>query len=324
MSMISSEVLSIITNIFGEAHRHTRTNCQISYHCPVCDDGGNKGNLEINYSKLVMKCWKCSSEDDGLKGSLRKLVQEYGNRRDLKMYDDITEDYRPEYTRKEFDENYKPYIKLPKEYIKLSTAKNTLEYKQAMTYLKGRELTNDIIEKYEIGFCCEGDYSGRIIIPSYDVDGDLNYFVGRSYVGHKQTYKNPDVEKTQVIINNLSINWDSTIYIVEGMFDMIGLGIDNCIPLLGKVLHDKLYLELIRKSKGYIVLLLDPDAKINMYRIYQKLQNTLELHDRIRVIDLPLNMDIADIRTKYKHKGVVRCLKRARKLKLEDFTKNGL
>ncbi len=83
-----------------------------------------------------------------------------------------------------------------------------------------------------------------------------------------------------------------------------------------ELLHDK--------AKGYIVICLDPDAKLYAYRIYQKLQHSMELHDKVRVIDLPLDMDIAKIREVYGEKGVLKCLRKARKLTLEDFIKNGL
>lgn len=325
MSEIHSDVLSIIYNVFGsDSHNHSKSKYQISYNCPVCDDCGNKGNLEINYRKLVMKCWKCCDDEGGLSGSLRKLVKSYGSQRDLKLYDEITEDYTPEYIKTTYIENYKPNIKLPKETIIMSTAKRDHNFMEAYNYLKMRGLNDEIIAKYNLGYCTTGKYRGRIIIPSYDKDGDLNYFVARSYIGHKQTYDNPIVSKMEIIVNQLSINWDSTIYLVEGMFDMMGLGLDNTIPLLGKIMSEKLYYEILKRAKGYVVICLDPDAKLYAYRIYQRLQHSMELHDRVRVIDLPLNMDIAKIREVYGEKGVIKCLRKARKLTLEDFTKNGL
>lgn len=314
---IENEVLNLVYNSMGSDYKkHTRTKYQISYDCPVCND--NKGNLEINYSKLVMKCWKCCNDPDGLKGSLRKLVKEYGSRRDLRLYDEITKDHVYEHKTVITDENYKPNINLPKDFIRMSTAKRNHEFLQAYNYLLMRGLNDDIIAKYDIGYCSTGYYSGRIIIPSYDKDGDLNYFVARSYCGHKNKYDNPEIAKTDIIVNQLNINWDSTIYLVEGLFDMIGLGISNTIPLLGKDLSPKLEYELIRKSKGYIVICLDPDAKSNAYQIYHQLNSSLELYGKIRVIDLPLNKDIAEIREKYGEKGVLKCLKMMRELTLED------
>lgn len=326
---MSNQVLSIVQSVFGDDPRkQSYGRKQISYDCPLCDGGKNSGNLEINYEMLVMKCWKCGEDSDGLKGSLRKLIKLYGNKRELKLYDDATEDYKCEFTKEyTFKTNYKPKIKLPEEYKRLSNINEdnkSGDYYKAFNYLLGRELTEEIIDKYDIGFSEEGRYTGRVIIPSYDKDGDLNYFVARSYINHKITYDNPIIPKKEIIINELQINWDSTIYLVEGIFDLLGLGIDNTIPLLGKVLHDKLYYELINKAKGYVVICLDPDAKISAYKIYKKLVHSLELKGKVRVIDLPLNMDISEIRQKYKEKGVLKCISKMRKLKLNDFIENNL
>lgn len=322
---VANDVLDVVYDVFGgKYHKHQRTKHQISFNCPVCDDNKNKGNLEINYSKLLMKCWSCGENEDGLKGSLRKLIKLYGSKKDLKLYDEVTEGYVPVFDKGKFKENYKPDLKLPKEYIRMATAKRNREFLEAYNYLKGRGINDELIDKYDIGFCHDGKYGGRIIIPSYDKDGDLNYFVARSYTGSLLKYNNPEVAKTDIIVNQLAINWDSTIYIVEGMFDLVGLGIHNCVPLLGKVLPDKLYYELLKKAKGYVVICLDPDATKDAYRIYQRLQHSLELHDKVRVIDLPMNKDIAKIREDYGERGVLKCIKKARKLKLNDFIKYNL
>ena len=39
--------------------------------------------------------------------------------------------------------------------------------------------------------CYDGPYGGRIIIPSFDMSGQPNYFIARTYVGHGMKYKNP-------------------------------------------------------------------------------------------------------------------------------------
>jgi len=334
MSDVSLEVLNIVYNIFGsDCRKHNTNKKQISFDCPVCDEGRHKSNLEINYGKLLMKCWKCGEDPDGLKGSLRKIVKTYGMKRDLQLYDSITEDFRPDFTKKGYTENYKPNIKLPKEYIHLATAKTTYQSEKALNYLLKRGLTKEDIKRWDIGYCEAGEYSGRVIIPSYDKDGDLNFFVARSYVGHKMAYKNPEIEKTEVIINHLSINWDSTIFIVEGMFDMMGLGLDNTIPLLGKVLHPKLLDALVKHAKGNIVICLDPDATRNAYKIYRQLQHIPRLYGKIRVIDIPdhvivndkpVNLDIAKVRELYGQRGVIKILRRARTLELQDYIEYGL
>lgn len=314
----TDEVLNVVYSVMGSnSRKHYRDKCQIAYDCPVCDNGKGSGNLEINYNNLVMRCWKCGESPEGLKGSLYSLIKEYGTHRELRAFREATRDFVFE-GKKRYEGEYVPDIKLPWGYKLIDPKSYNLSEKEAYNYIKNRGISDEQIKKYEIGFCDKGDYSGRIVIPSFDVKGNLNFFVSRSYVGHKQKYMNPEVMKNEIIVNEQNINWDSTIYLVEGMFDMIGLGFDNTIPLLGKSLSDKLYETIMDKAKGYVVICLDPDAKTDAYRLYNKLDTCFSLNDKIRVMDLPLNLDIAKIKEIYGDKGVLKCVRQMRKLTLED------
>ncbi len=71
-------------------------------------------------------------------------------------------------------------IQLPKDYKPLWLPKTTPDYRNAIHYLKNRGVTIFDIIKYRIGYCETGEYSGKIIIPSYDAQGQLNYFVSRA------------------------------------------------------------------------------------------------------------------------------------------------
>ncbi len=201
-------ILSVVINVFGQPKKHNRSRCQIAYNCPICDD--NKGNLEINYKKLVMKCWKCCDEDDGLKGSLRSLIKKYGTSLDIKTFDTLSDGL---FINKSGNTINAIQVRLPKEYVSFSKSNpNSNEYKEAFNYMEKRGFDLKRLNKFNIGFCKGGEFGGRIIIPSYDKDGSLNYFVARSYVGHKVKYKNPEIPKEDIIVNEMNINWDSTIY----------------------------------------------------------------------------------------------------------------
>ena len=85
-------------------------------------------------------------------------------------------------------------------------------------FLHNRGLTYKDILKYGIGYCSEGLYGNRVIVPAYDSDGQLNYFVGRDFYNSKMKYKNPPIPK-DVIGFDLYINWDEPIVLCEGVFD---------------------------------------------------------------------------------------------------------
>jgi DNA primase len=149
---------------------------------------------------------------------------------------------------------------------------------------------------YNIGFCYRGIYENRIIIPSYDCERRINYFIARSYLNRtKMKYKNPEAQKELIIFNEYLVNWDETIYIVEGAFDSIF--IPNAIPLLGKFMSDHLFNTLYERAKGKIVIVLDPDAWNDAERLYHKL-NCGKLMGRVFAIKLEGDKDIADLQGK--------------------------
>jgi DNA primase len=116
------------------------------------------------------------------------------------------------------------------------------------------------IVKYGIGYCKEGLYSRRVIIPSYNCDGSLNYFVSRSYyVDEKMKYKNPPISKN-VICFDSQINWNEPIILCEGVFDAITIR-RNAIPLLGKFPSKTLVEKIFMNGVSDIVISLDNDAK---------------------------------------------------------------
>lgn len=290
-------IIDILKDILGDDKNHNETKGQISFDCPVCsydiknlDKSDGKGNLEINYNLGVFKCWSCS-ETHETHGSIYKLVKIFGNSKHLKKYQLLKPD--------EFVLNNIQYkkIHLPKEFIPFnnipSAYKHTHHYKQAWAYIKKRNITEEQIKKFNIGFCYSGDYANRIIIPSYDEYDDMNYFIARSYsTNTKFKYKNPEAKKENIIFNEKHINWDEKIYIVEGVFDSIFLY--NSIPLLGKFVSTNLFNKLYEKAKD-IIIILDGDAWDDAVQLYHKI-NCGKLMNKVSIIKLPKDVDIADIK----------------------------
>lgn len=289
-------IIEILDDILGEHRLHNEYKGQITYCCPTCsydikglDEPDGKFNLEINYKLGIYHCWVCG-ETHNTHGNIHKLVKKFGSKNQYKQF----KMFYPEN-----DEFYvKPYVqvKLPKEFISFETATNGLKmthfYKQAYNYLKSRNITDDIIKKFNIGFCYDGEYKNRIIIPSYDINGEVNYFVARSYESKPyMKYKNPEAQKEIIIFNELYVDWNKPIYLVEGVFDSIFL--DNAIPMLGKSLSSYLF-EVLYKNAKKIIIVLDPDAYDNEVKIYNTL-NGGRLMDNIYMTHLTGDKDIADL-----------------------------
>jgi DNA primase len=288
-------VKDIVDRVLGEPDKSNDMRGQYGYSCPVCSydikgletlDG--KGNLEVNYPLQVFKCWVCA-ETHGTYGHVGKLIDKFGNKRDKKDYNLIRPD---EYVK---DERKYQKLVLPKEYQKFSDVNPKYPPRaQAYNYLKSRGITDEIIEKYDIGFCVDGPYIGRIIVPSFDKQGELNYFIGRSWnPKSKFKYKNPEAPKELLIFNESRIDWEKDIFLVEGVFD--AFFVPNAIPLLGKFLSDLLWETLYEKAKARIIVCLDPDAWEDSKKIYNKL-NGGKLYKRIDIIKLPGENDLGDLK----------------------------
>lgn len=289
-------VIDILEEILGRHCNHNDAKGQISFDCPVCsheikslDHGDGKGNLEVNYKLNVYKCWSCG-DTHNTHGTIYTLIKKYGNNKLLKKYFL----FRPD-TETHQNRIYNK-VKLPKEFIPLKNIhrayKLTIHYKQAINYIKKRNITEEQISKYNIGYCYEGEYANRIIIPSYDEDDEVNYFIARSFLPYtKLKYKNPEAAKESIIFNENLIDWEKPVYLVEGVFDSIFL--ENSIPLLGKFISDKLFNHLYTKAKK-IIILLDGDAWESTENLYHKL-NCGKLMNKVWAIRLPKDKDIADL-----------------------------
>ena len=224
-----------------------------AHHCPFCNH--HKKKLQVNLDTQRWHCWVCDSKGRSIQSLLRKLNVDV---RDLNRLKDIYGE--DDYTLVEKDE-YVAKLQLPSEFKQLHFKPKGFqpEYNQALNYLKERGITQADIVKYNIGYCSEGLYFGRIIVPSYDENGDLNYFIARSYYKEERMkYKNPPVNRDVIVFEN-QINWNEPITLVEGVFDSFSVK-RNCIPLLGKFLLSKLKNKIIEKGVKEVTILLDSDA----------------------------------------------------------------
>lgn len=288
MSDDSEILVDLLREVLGNEKQHYESKGQIAFNCPVCDEERNKGNLEINYFSHVYKCWSCG-DVNGTHGPLGKLFDNYGNKKQKKVYKVLQpEEFKPK------EKKFKK-LTLPPNFTTFKDS--SLVYpvrKQAYNYLKSRGITEEIIEKYNIGFCDAGTHSNRIVVPSYDKNGELNYYVARSWIPNtKFKYKNPEAEKDKIIFNEHLIDWKKDIYLVEGVFD--GFFLNNSLPMLGKHMSQLLFETVYKKAKKNIIISLDGDAWDDAVKLYNEL-NGGELYGRVKIVKLPKDKDVCDLR----------------------------
>jgi len=225
-----------------------------AHHCPFCNH--HKKKLQVNLDTQRWHCWVCDAKGRYLYSLLRKLK---ANSKDILKLKDIYGDDDYTYESKEI---YEEALKLPEEFKQLHfkpSNKFKPAYNKAIHYLTKRGITNADIVKYNIGYCSEGEYKNRIIIPSYDDNGDLNYFIARSfYEDERMKYKNPPISRNIIVFENM-INWKEPIVLVEGVFDSFSVK-RNVIPLLGKFLLTKLKNKIMEMGVKDVTIMLDSDA----------------------------------------------------------------
>lgn len=286
-------LVELLTDVLGEPHQHYESKGQISFDCPVCaeekglDKGDGKGNLEINYIRHVYKCWACG-ETHGTHGPLGKLFDGYATKAQKKIYNLV----KPEELK--LEEKKKVRLRLPEGYISFKDSNSRfIPHIEAYKYLQSRGITDEIIEKYKIGYTVSGDFAYRIIVPSYDKDGILNYYVARAWTKKKMKYKNPTVPKDEIIFNEGLIDWTKDVYLVEGAFD--GFFLENSIVMLGKKMSKLLFETLYQKAEGNIIICTDGDAWTDGLKLYHEL-NGGKLYNKIKIVKLPTDKDICDLR----------------------------
>ena len=65
--------------------------------------------------------------------------------------------------------------------------------------------------------------------------------------------------------------------------------------MLGKHMSEILFEKIYTKAKGDIIIALDGDAWDNAVKLYREL-NGGELYDRIKIVHLPMDQDVCDLR----------------------------
>lgn len=332
-----SKIYSILTEILGESKQGYYDNgtFQYQFNCPRCahensDIPDGKFNLEVSLLKMKFKCWKCESEYVGMQGNLGLLVKKYGGSELYREFKDELIGLK-ESALCNFDLNSGITIsteditlKLPSSYRQITDI-NKAPYK-VKNYLIGRNITQDIIDKFNIGYTVWDDdefyWRNKIIVPSYDKFGELNYFVGRDYSGKaKAKYKNCNKDKKEIIFEESLINWDTPIVLVEGVFD--SLVFPNTISMLGKILikDSVLFKELYKKANSDIIIVLDGDTTIDETKHIYNALNFGRLRNKIYYIDMSKckYKDFSELFEKEGKFGIINAIRKRKQFKEIDL-----
>jgi DNA primase len=250
--MVNELLVNLVNSVLGAGKRTARGNQ--AYTCPFCHH--HKPKLEVNFTENKegvnqWACWTCGKKGKTIKSLFKQVKVDANYFQELsKLVKNVSSEY--------IGEVKQTILELPKEFKTfLNTPNNTS--KHALSYLKKRNISKQDILKYNIGYCASGPYANRIVVPSYDNNGKLNYFTARSFEKDPYTkYRNPEVSR-DIIAFELFINWDLPIILCEGPFDALAIK-RNVIPLLGKNIQPSLMKKLVESKVQKIYIALDNDA----------------------------------------------------------------
>lgn len=261
-----SKLISLLKKVLKQDLRQT-SETEVVCVCPFHKAINNvtRKKFGINLETAEYNCFACGESGKSYKTLFKKLKVSSALYKEL--YSIIGEHFKPNYNRV----TKKPVeLKLPDEFKSMAIPSNSLGYRHALKYLRGRNITRDDILRYNIGYCDDGKYINRIITPSYDSDGNINFFSARDYL-NVSTFKYllPDWSK-DIIGFELFINWNDPITLVEGTFDAISIR-NNAIPLFGKMMSNSLKEAIFENDVKQVNICLDNDALKSSIKIYDYL-----------------------------------------------------
>ena len=259
------EVIQLLDKVLKSRGQSLKKSNEYMWWSPFTQH--HKPKLQVNIQTGKWHCWVSNQGGHNLYQLFKKAGAGYNDFKELnKLLGDVS------FYKKDNDTTTDD-VRLPQEYKSLSDPFDTSLIKEhAIRFLRKRGITKEDITRYNLGYCQSGKYNNRIIIPSYDSKGQLNYFVGRDFYSSNFKYMNPPNVAKDVIGFDLYINWSLPIILVEGVFDAMSVK-SNSIPLFGKTILPKLYKKIVEKKVKDIFIILDSDAFDDAIRMTEKFVN---------------------------------------------------
>jgi len=280
----------ILKKVLGS---HYHSGDEMLFYCPKCKH--HKKKLSVNIEKNKFKCWICDYRGN----SVRRLVRRHGSfldQQEWAKHDTSVEisSFEDAFSMEQAQEEiFEQVISLPREFKTLCSKNLSLVTKPVLKFLYDRGVTNSDILKWKIGYCASGEYKNRVIVPSFNESGDLNYFIARTYGEDWMKYKNPPASR-DIIFNELYVDFEDDLIIVEGVFDAIVAG--NSVPILGSSLRNDS--KLLRKIVEYdtpVFIALDPDVEAKAMSLIKKM---LALDIEVYKIDIQPYADVGEMTKK--------------------------
>lgn len=265
--------ITFIEKVFGDG-KPSNGGLNLAVVCPECcaskPAGYSKKKLVIRTDTFITHCWVCGFKSRNLIPLLKKWYPGHlGEYAKVFLEGEQLTDVEQE----EPSEKEQQRVTLPQGFTLLALAEETPEVKKVKRYLRSRGLKPGKDYWYwKFGISSDPDLENRVIIPSFDATGALNYWTARAITKVNGTkYMNPSVDRTSIIFNEINIDWSKPLTLVEGPFDLLKCN-ENATCLLGSEFTPEYTLfRKIVENETPVVLAMDPDAKTKALKIAKQL-----------------------------------------------------
>lgn len=282
--------------------KYTGNGKEMRVNCPVC--GEIRHRMFINVDNGKVYCHNCGYSSNVV--GLIQYIDGVPYSKALTVFKDIKGNLvLPEWINKDTINNIfmgdlrqdldKRAIPLPEGYSPINPKSHNIVIKRAVKYLHSRKITDRQIVGHKMGFCMDGEYKNRVIIPITE-NGQLRFWVARAissdeYMKEKSPSDNDwNISKSEVIFNlDKAAKKYHTAVLCEGIFDALSFG-DIGVSLLGKSLYQEQlnilldYRDLLTEG---VYIALDWDAKSNATKIAEQLSEYFKVY----IINIPQRLD---------------------------------
>lgn len=275
-------VIKYISNRFaGLRLDANKTNAKIN--CPFCGD--TRYRMYVRLSKPIAHCFNCNYS-----AKFFKFVTDYENAGSYIETYTILADFMTDepaivgagLSSIGEDKRLVSSMDLPEEFKPITSG--FADSYWARQYITSRGFRVEYAALYGIGYCTEGTYQNRVIIPTYK-QRELAYFIGRDYTGgsgtrrvlHSETARYPNA-----VFNLDQASLYPTIFVSEGWADAMSFG-TNGTALNGKAINPAQAAS-IASAKKPVVVVLDSDAVFESVGVAKTI---LEYGDKVFLVALP-------------------------------------
>lgn len=267
----------------------SRDSKNLAVGCPKCKNVQKK-KLAIRLDDDRVHCWVC-----GLGGRLVSILVQH---RPSLVHEYVTR-FVGSNVKLLKNDQIEHVVEIPSEFRLLAPIMESREpaVRWAVNYLKHRGLNERDLWYFKFGLAGDPAMRRRVIMPSFDAIGDLNFYTGRAIDADAfRKYMNCDAEKKAIIFNEINIDWKKELTLVEGPFDLTKCD-SNATCLLGSSLsEDSSLFSMIYKHMTPIILALDSDM---VNKTWQRIARLLSSYDiPVKILGLGEFKDVGEMTKK--------------------------